>query len=170
MFGGKTFGMDDTARKSESFAMRSPGYVEQSMSVDTTMNTTVNTSATTGMQPAEGPVTDRNILDDSEHSIRAHLRNADSPARSARPVPLAQPRPEPPMIRYPGEARADCVKRILESAKDHGLQRLIGLQVPLARGLRVKPVDAGVSVLFLLVKRSQSFRHLREQVSEKTTP
>lgn len=163
MFGGETFGMDDTARKSESFAMRSPGYVEQSMSVDTTMNTSVNTTATTGIQPTEGPVTERNILDDSEYSIRSHLRAVDSPTRPVRPVPVAQP-PETPMIRYPGEARADYVKRISESAKDHGLQRLIGLQVPLARGLRVKPVDAGVSAPFWLVKRSQVFAYLREQV------
>lgn len=48
-----------------------------------------------------------------------------------------------PKITYPGESRDEFGKRICDEAKDKGLLRLVGLQVPLAVGLRVRPVDRG---------------------------
>jgi hypothetical protein len=48
-----------------------------------------------------------------------------------------------PKITYPGESRDEFGKRICDGAKDNGLLRLVGLQVPLAVGLRVRPVDQG---------------------------
>ena len=142
MFGGQTIDMDETARRMENIVVGSPGYDEESMSLDTTMNTTLNT---TSVDTARGPLTDRNILYDSGVSAAGRSRTAAQSARVPPSQPVIQPRPAP-AIRYPGEARANLVKRISENAKDQGLQRLIGLQVPLARGLRVKPVDAGVWV------------------------
>jgi len=55
--------------------------------------------------------------------------------------PARKPQPK---ISYPGESRDDFGKRICDGAKDKGLLRLVGLQVPLAVGLRVKPVDRGM--------------------------
>ena len=154
MFGGKSIAMDDTARGVESFAMASPGYDnfaraspgynEQSMSMDETMNTTLDTTImdTTRQVLTDRTTDNRKILDQFGHS-----RSSAVPTDT---VPVFKQQPAPPAIRYPGEARAAFVKRLSESAKDKGLQLIIGLQVPLARGLRVKPVDAGGFRLALL--------------------
>jgi hypothetical protein len=142
MFGAKS--MDDTARGVESFAMASPGYDEQSMSMDSTMNTTFNTTImdTTTQALTDRTVDNRRILDQA-----GHRRPGAVPIVT---LPAFKQQTTPPVIRYPGEARAAFTKRLSESANDRGLQRVIGLQVPLARGLRVKPVDAGELRLALL--------------------
>jgi hypothetical protein len=61
---------------------------------------------------------------------------------SHQPKPTQKPQPK---ITYPGESRDEFGKRICDGAKDKGLLRLVGLQVPLAVGLRVRPVDQGTS-------------------------
>jgi hypothetical protein len=48
---------------------------------------------------------------------------------------------------YPGEARSEYAKRVLEAGRNAGFQRVVGLHVALATGLRVKPVDGGIPFL-----------------------
>lgn len=97
-----------------------------------------------GLHPQHMP-----LASEREHEIlarHAHIQppfsNRDSIRQDISHQPKISQKPQP-KITYPGESRDEFGMRICDGAKDKGLLRLIGLQVPLAVGLRVRPVDRG---------------------------
>jgi len=139
MFGATPISKDQPTAV-ESFAVSPSVYDEESTSLNTTMNTSLNSTR----------------MDTSvRRSPHVTARGSDACATMAMPTTRSEGKYEPPptlspreqvapvtkTISYPGEARTDFAKRVSETAKSTGLQRVVGLHVPLATGLRVKPVD-----------------------------
>jgi hypothetical protein len=127
------FNVDTEGSRSvyEGGQMSAPAHVlSTTVHDDATMNTT-------------GDVTLRSLT--AEPFSRLHPEHKPFAPELKLEMPARQPQfVQQPKISYPGESRDDFGKRIRDGAKDKGLLRLVGLQVPLAVGLRVKPVDRGM--------------------------
>jgi hypothetical protein len=65
---------------------------------------------------------------------------------------------------YPGEARSEYAKRVLEAGRNAGFQRVVGLHVALATGLRVKPIDGGIHFLRIHYSTMPSAAFFRSRI------
>lgn len=123
-------------RDDDGVGMRIATFLDDMLPHQSARSHTSESVTSTGMHSAREP-----------RPLRSGSPGVGLRSRSPGTLEQQQARNAQARIAYPGEARDEFAKRISESAKDKGLQRVVGLHVPLSTGLRVKPVDGGTTFL-----------------------